>query len=988
MLKLRRSWISAVAAAALALPFMGIAHAAAPPNRMPLRQIPVPSYVQHMPHQTAVASDSRVTATLELAPGNPAGLAARAEATTTPGSMDYHQWLSPSQVLARYGPSPRTVHALLGALSAHGFQAQDAGWVVNATAPASTWEAVLGLKLATVRQDGHRYRVQATAGREPAWMTSSVLGVDGLTTLPPPVATAAKPTAWRVAPTRANAALGPLTGVTPASVTAESGDLVVTATVPGGVNKPTGQPVHMVFTATVNGQADAGAGITPNGSTSTGQQVVGSADSLDGSIVASAYAQNPLSASLDITVYADVVNGSPVSGTASVVIKMPTMTWSGPSTLQALSPANLSTVYSAGTLESAANPAHETIGLYEGEPPSSSMLAALSQFASANGLALSTVSTVTVDTGTPSTGAGTEENMDLQAVEATAPGAHVVVYSDPEGDIGETLNMVAQQDDVSVFSMSVAGTGFSSLAPTAEALSVEGITVIASAGDWGTIAGCGPDPNTAPTMSPPGVCEPADFETVTAVGGTDVSVNQSGQAFYTQAWGGAYLSSLPSAVEAAVLAGYAASGGGYSATQPVPSWQVGWVPASASGKGVPDVALLADPNVAGLEYYSRSGNLEVGGGTSLGSPLLAGWTADLDHVLGSNLGNIAPTFYALARSDPTAFTQAARGDNGAYQITSQDNQPGTWNPITGLGSPNIDAWASFVEGGEQNAAAAPTLTTPVIVPYGGAVTLSAAWAGETAPVYQYWWEDPRDGVWHNSGAYRAGSYSFTPPVPGRFPVVVYGLLPGGEPTPSAYGSVSVVTTKPMVSGLSVVYAGQTVEAPGATVQFTATATDPNGQPLYQFWVHGPNNQWQVVQNYSIQNTYQLTDLAPGSYTIAVYGLDASEVAAGEWDKVYGYDTVVNVGSQVSVSAPATGTEGTALTITADAVNITNPVYQMWVEAPDGTWTQTGAYSHQTSYSFTPTAAGTYTVAVYAKDPYAPSTSQFSVMAVTTVAVSP
>ena len=984
----RVSWWSIGVGLVLLVPFASTVRAAG--RLAATRPLTVPGYAQHVGPIRPLAGGAPVQGTLVLAPGNAAGLQAAAVATVTRGRASYHHWWKPAAILKAFGPSASTLHSLLVTLRQQGFHASANGWVVNAYAPAAVWQRVLGMKLGTVVRQGHTYRVQASAGVEPPWMSSVVLGVDGLTTLPPPAAPV-HPAMHRVA-----TAKNPRILSTPVpeslAVTAQNGAFQVTATIPGGVGKATGQPVHVILTATMNGVPAPDAGLTANslgGSTSTGQ-AVWSAYSYryNGTIEFPLYADQPLSAGLNVTVYSAVESGQPAPGAVAATVTLPTLTWTGASTVQGLDAAQINSVYHASNL-SATTPSSPapTIGLYESEPPSSSMMAALSNFSTANGLVPPSVSTWNVNYGTPGPGSGGEENMDLQAVEATAPGSHLLVYSDPQNDMANTLNTVAQQDAVSVFSMSVATSGAASyLSPLTNTLATEGITVIASAGDWGTITGCGPNFNATPTMNPPGICEPADFETVTAVGGTDVSVNQSGQAYYTQAWGGVYLSSLPTVLEAYVLSQFAASGGGYSQTQPVPSWQQGFVPAAASGKGVPDVALLADPNVAGIEMYDRSGQAVIRGGTSLGAPLLAGWVGDVVAETNQNQGDIAPTFYALASADPGAFTQAARGDNGAYQITSQDNPPGTWNPVTGLGSPNIDLWASFVENGAQ--LAAPILKVPSTASYGSPVTVSASWAGTTGATFQYWWQDPRDGVWHNSGAYASGSYSFVPPVPGTFPVVAYAQAPGQSSTRTATATVTVSTTAPMVSSLMVNYLGSHVEPAGATVTFTASATDSGAKPVYQFWVHGPNNVWKIAQNYDPTNTFTLSNLAPGSYTIAAYALDQQQVTAGAWNQVYGYATVVNVDSRVSLTVPSTGTVDTAIPLTATATNITNPVFQVWIRSPSGSWSQSGAYSHSSTYTFTPTTSGIYTVVVYAKDPYAPNTAVYAVVAEQQLTVGP
>lgn len=962
------------AALVLLVPFATIARATGAPA--PLRAIPVPAYVQNIGPLHPLASSASVSASLVLAPRDASALQAAALATVTPGSASYHHWWTPAAILKAFGPNPATLNTLLSRLRQEGFRGSISGWIANVSAPAAVWQRVFALKLGSVVRSGHTYRVQATPGAEPAWMSPVVLGVDGLTTLPPP-AGGTRAAVHRV-DALANTALHPTTIPKAFTVTAQNGAFQVTATIPGGTNKPTGQPVHVILTATINGAPALYAGVVSRavaGSTSSGQAVWWRYTWDAGTIDMPMQAYHPLSAGLAVTVYSSVTNGQPAPGAVSATVTLPTLTWTGSSTVQALDAAQINSVYDASTLVAAGQGGRTpTIGLYEEEPPSTSMTDALATFAQINGLPPATVYTENIGGGTPGAGAGGEETLDLQAVEAAAPGANIVVYSDP--NMVNALNAAFEQRTISALSISFGGAGgawTSQLSSITDSLAAEGIAVIASSGDSGTVTQC--------------QCEPADFPMVTAVGGTDVSVSQNGHAYYTQAWGGTYLSYLPPVLEEYVLTEKAASSGGYSQTQPIPSWQQGFLPNVATGKGVPDVAFLADWNVAGLAMVRRSGATNyVGGGTSLGAPLLAGWAADVVAQMGQSLGYLAPTFYALATADPSAFTQAARGNNGAYQITSQDNSPGTWNPITGLGSPNINLWASFVENGDQ--LPTPTLNAPASASYGSPVTVSANWPGQPGALFQYWWQDPRDGVWHNSGAYGSGSYSFTPPVPGAFPVLAYATAPGQSTTQTAGVTVHVSTSMPMVSNLVVSYSGSHTESAGATVTFTASATDAGSNPLYQFWVHGPNNVWQIAQNYSPANTFTLLNLSPGSYTIAAYALDQQQVAAAAWNKVYGYATVVNVDSSVSLTVPPTGTVGSSIPLIATATNITNPVYQVWLQSPDGSWTQSGAYVHGNTFTFTPSAAGTYRVVVYAKDPYAPNTSVFAVAAAQTVQVGP
>ena len=987
----QRAWGTVGAAVLLAAPLglsaPGLAQAAGG------RVLPAPAFLHRLAAGPAIAPGAPVHATLVLQSRHPAALARLATAVSTPGTPQYHHFLSRQEILAQYGPSPTTAAALAQALRQQGFDAQAHGWTISATAPASRWTALLSTRLAQYHWHGHAFRGQEGSATLPAWMATAVTGVTGLTTFAPPAPVAvAKTAAPRPAARDASLTRG---AAAPSSVTASSGPFSVTATIPGGANKPTGMPVHVILQASYGGFPDLSAGLAPTGdpvpTSSTGMAPAWHATPVvdGGDLVLSFTASQAMTASEQVAVYPFMgYNGYPISGYPPVILTLPPITWTGPSTLQALTAQGVNQVYGASGLTAQLSGRVPQVGVFAAGVPTAAMLAALDTFSQQNHMAAPTVTTVPVSTGAipPGTGWGFETTMDLQDQAAAAPGAHITVYADPAFDVGAMLQAVMDHPTSAVsFSFGASGVD-AQLAPLAEALTVQGVSLLVSSGDSGSQSGNFPQSFTPPVL-PPAVSEPADLSPVTAIGGTDVSVTQNLQAVYTQAWGGTYLGHLTPLGQQEVLEAKAASGGGYSTVTPVPPWQAPFLPRGSTGRGVPDIAIMADPYVAGLAIVGRSGTAYIGGGTSQGAPLMAGWVADMAAVSGAGLGSIDPLLYELAAADPTLFTQSVRGDNGAYTISSSDNMAGTWNPITGLGSPNITALAQVAMAGTHPIS---FVAAPATAPLGSPVTLDASSLNLANATYQFWVRDPQDGAWTSSGAFSAASaFTFTPAVPGAYTVQVMARsASGGAIIPSAAATVQVTTSRAMVSALTVEStAGGTVQPAGASVTFTANATDSGPHPEYQFWVRGPAGVWQIAQNYSGANAYTAANLPPGSYAVAVYALDAAQVAAGAWSQAFSYATVVNVASAVALSAPATGTVGSPVSVAAKATGLTTPVFQFWVEAPDGTWTQSGSYSPVRTDTFTPSQSGTYHVVVYAKDPVAPATSQFAVTSAAAVSVS-
>jgi subtilase family serine protease len=193
------------------------------------------------------------------------------------------------------------------------------------------------------------------------------------------------------------------------------------------------------------------------------------------------------------------------------------------------------------------------------------------------------------------------------------------------------------------------------------------VTVIAGAGDTGAM---GMDAFEQEAV-------PADCAGVLTVGGTTLAVNSSGYYEGESAWNGS-------------------TGGGYiSNSEP---WYQSYVnitdPLGVLGK--PDVAAVADPNT-GVEVYDNS-TWQVIGGTSLSTPLWAGFVADVNQLRSENklhpLGFVNPflymTVYGVNGSSPL-YSQ------DFHDITGGSNNPWAawsgWNPDAGLGTFIVPALA-------------------------------------------------------------------------------------------------------------------------------------------------------------------------------------------------------------------------------------------------------------------------------------------------------
>jgi kumamolisin len=280
--------------------------------------------------------------------------------------------------------------------------------------------------------------------------------------------------------------------------------------------------------------------------------------------------------------------------------------------------------------------------------------------------------------GDPS-GADGEVLLDIEVAGALAPGADLVVYFAPNTDRGflDALATAVHADPTPA-AVSISW-GQSEDEWTAQARSAMddamadadalGVTVSVASGDDGSTDNA--------TDGGAHVDFPASSPHALGCGGTTLRADPATGAVRSETvW-----FSGP---------GRGGTGGGVSDDFPVPTWQASaGVPEHADtgqpGRGVPDVAAVADP-ATGYEVRV-DGRDTVIGGTSAVAPLWAALVCRLAEALGRLPGPLHPQLYAGVAPGRavSGMRDVTAGSNGAYAAG-----PG-WDPCTGLGVPDGEA---------------------------------------------------------------------------------------------------------------------------------------------------------------------------------------------------------------------------------------------------------------------------------------------------------
>lgn len=256
---------------------------------------------------------------------------------------------------------------------------------------------------------------------------------------------------------------------------------------------------------------------------------------------------------------------------------------------------------------------------------------------------------------TTNSGWALETSLDVEWAHAIAPDAKILLVAAKSASISDLITAIdyATSQGAQVVSNSWGGNEFSSEASYESHFQHTGVVYMASSGDNGA-----------------GVEWPAASPNVLAVGGTTLNLGSNSN----------YLSET----------GWSGSGGGLSAYMSMPSYQSNWASIIGPHRGVPDVALDADPNTGvavydSTKYYGQSGWFQVGG-TSFSAPTWAAMIVLADQGRTSPLTgiNAITDIYNFAGTSGSAgyltnFHDITQGSNGYSAQAGYDL-------VTGIGS--------------------------------------------------------------------------------------------------------------------------------------------------------------------------------------------------------------------------------------------------------------------------------------------------------------
>jgi subtilase family serine protease len=258
-----------------------------------------------------------------------------------------------------------------------------------------------------------------------------------------------------------------------------------------------------------------------------------------------------------------------------------------------------------------------------------------------------------------------EVALDIEMSIAMAPGlAGVLIY---EGQIGDSiLNRMATDNVAKQLSASWTFGIDATTTQIYQQFAAQGQSYFNASGDSDAYAGA---------ISPP-----ADHPWVTSVGGTTLSMNGVGVSYASEVvWN---------------RGGNVGTGGGISTTYTIPSWQTATSMAANQGsttmRNIPDVAMVAD----GVFVIYNGGTQGAVGGTSVASPLWAGFMALVNEQAARRgkptIGFLNLAVYPIGNggSYNSAFHDITTGNNFNSSSPSLFSAVAGYDLCTGWGSPN------------------------------------------------------------------------------------------------------------------------------------------------------------------------------------------------------------------------------------------------------------------------------------------------------------
>ena len=268
-----------------------------------------------------------------------------------------------------------------------------------------------------------------------------------------------------------------------------------------------------------------------------------------------------------------------------------------------------------------------------------------------------------------------------------------------------------------------------------------------------------------------------------------------------------------------------------------------------------------------------------------------------------------------------------------------------------------------------------SLTPNVVSPQatGTAVTFTASGTGGTAPYEYQWYVQLNGGAWTMLRSWNtATTYTWTPATAGSYAIAIWARSSGSTANGwEAYAERSYSVTAPDAAAPSLTITshtpGQAVPSASITLSGTATDNGAGGNGVTSVKVNGVTASGGAAAGNNTANWSQALTLSNGSNTITVTATDgASNVRTSTITLTYTAAAPKMSAASLTSNVASPQAAGTSVTFIASGSGGTAPYEYQWYLFSGGTWSMLRAWNQTTTYTWTPQAAGSYTIAIWAR----------------------
>ncbi|HKW59021.1 MAG TPA: PQQ-binding-like beta-propeller repeat protein [Candidatus Dormibacteraeota bacterium] len=311
---------------------------------------------------------------------------------------------------------------------------------------------------------------------------------------------------------------------------------------------------------------------------------------------------------------------------------------------------------------------------------------------------------------------------------------------------------------------------------------------------------------------------------------------------------------------------------------------------------------------------------------------------------GANCGT--PIFeYWIQYPDGVWHMVRAFSTDSTFNWSTAGLRPGqyvvhVWANEQGDQTATFEAYGSLTYTLTGCATAGLSAAPPSPSPRGGQIVFTGSSTGCPNPVYEFWLQYP-NATWvmvQPFGPLTTWTWNDAKYPTGTYTVHVWANQTGSDlSTWQAFGELIYMLTVPPKCATAAVAPPAVSADAGTTVSLTGSSTGcPN--PLYEWWVQYPNSVWYLKQGFGGSSfDFSTASLAPGAYTVHVWANQTSDSLAS-WE-AYGTSVVTLTGCTSASLSPPSGssTVGTPVMFNATSSGCATPVYEFWLQYPDGTW---------------------------------------------------